>query len=224
MELRFPSGGNLLAAHLARPPMRADAVDAPAVVLAHGYPSEVSATAVASSALPELADRLAGGDGLAGHGPGLPRVRRLGGQLLAGRLARRPRRRGPLPAGQRTRHGRVAGRLRHGRRARAVCGGRRPRRSEASQPSVRPPTSTTGRRIPSGCSSTRGRSASSRTQRSPPMSTPGPASSASCERWPARRRSPHARSSSSTGATTTSFPCSTRASWSTPTATPSSAS
>ena len=59
MELRFPSGGNLLAAHLARPPMRADTVAAPAVVLAHGYPSEVSATAVAASALPELADRLA---------------------------------------------------------------------------------------------------------------------------------------------------------------------
>ena len=59
MELRFPSGGNLLAAHLARPPMRADAVAAPAVVLAHGYPSDVSATAVAASALPELADRLA---------------------------------------------------------------------------------------------------------------------------------------------------------------------
>ena len=59
VELRFPSGGNLLAAHLARPPMRADAVAAPAVVLAHGYPSDVSATAVAASALPELADRLA---------------------------------------------------------------------------------------------------------------------------------------------------------------------
>jgi pimeloyl-ACP methyl ester carboxylesterase len=59
VELRFPSGGNLLAAHLARPPMRADAVEAPAVILAHGYPSDVSATAVAASALPELADRLA---------------------------------------------------------------------------------------------------------------------------------------------------------------------
>jgi uncharacterized protein len=59
VELRFPSGGNLLAAHLARPPMRADSVLAPAVVLAHGYPSDVSATAVAATALPELADRLA---------------------------------------------------------------------------------------------------------------------------------------------------------------------
>jgi putative redox protein len=59
VELRFPSGGNLLAAHLARPPMRADAAAVPAVVLAHGYPSEVSATAVAAAALPELADRLA---------------------------------------------------------------------------------------------------------------------------------------------------------------------
>lgn len=59
MELRFPSAGGLLDAHLARPPMRADSVASPAVVLAHGYPSEVSATAVAASALPELADRLA---------------------------------------------------------------------------------------------------------------------------------------------------------------------
>ncbi len=59
MEHRFPSGGHLLAAHLARPPMRADTVAVPAVVLAHGYPSDVSATSVAASALPELADRLA---------------------------------------------------------------------------------------------------------------------------------------------------------------------
>jgi pimeloyl-ACP methyl ester carboxylesterase len=59
VELRFASGGHLLVAHLARPPMRADAVSTPAVVLAHGYPSDVSATAVAASALPELADRLA---------------------------------------------------------------------------------------------------------------------------------------------------------------------
>jgi pimeloyl-ACP methyl ester carboxylesterase len=59
MEHHFPSGGNLLVAHVARPPMRADVIATPAVVLAHGYPSEVSATAVAAAALPELADRLA---------------------------------------------------------------------------------------------------------------------------------------------------------------------
>ncbi|MEQ1787029.1 MAG: alpha/beta fold hydrolase [Acidimicrobiales bacterium] len=59
MEHRFPSGGNLLAAHLARPKMRADATTVPSVVLAHGYPSDVSAAAVAGSALPELADRMA---------------------------------------------------------------------------------------------------------------------------------------------------------------------
>jgi len=58
VEHRFPSSGNLLAAHLARPKMRADVTQVPSVVLAHGYPSEVSATA--ASALPELADRLAG--------------------------------------------------------------------------------------------------------------------------------------------------------------------
>jgi putative redox protein len=39
--------------------MRADVSSVPAVVLAHGYPSDVSAAAVASSALPELADRIA---------------------------------------------------------------------------------------------------------------------------------------------------------------------
>lgn len=59
MEHRFPSGGNLLAAHLARPPMRADVTKVPAVVLAHGYPSDVTAAAVAASSLPELADRIA---------------------------------------------------------------------------------------------------------------------------------------------------------------------
>ena len=59
MDHRFPSGGNLLAAHLVRPPMRADVTQVPAVVLAHGYPSDVNARAVAASALPELADRIA---------------------------------------------------------------------------------------------------------------------------------------------------------------------
>lgn len=56
---RFPSDGNLLAAHLVRPPMRADVTNVPAVILAHGYPSDVNAQSVASSALPELADRIA---------------------------------------------------------------------------------------------------------------------------------------------------------------------
>ena len=70
MEHRFPSGGNLLAAHLARPPMRADVTKVPAVVLAHGYPSDVNAAAQwPPSALPELADRIARGDGLDGAGP-----------------------------------------------------------------------------------------------------------------------------------------------------------
>lgn len=59
MDHRFPSEGNLLAAHLVRPPMRADVTNVPAVVLAHGYPSDVNAASVASSALPELADRIA---------------------------------------------------------------------------------------------------------------------------------------------------------------------
>jgi putative redox protein len=39
--------------------MRADVTNVPAVILAHGYPSDVTALSVASSALPELADRIA---------------------------------------------------------------------------------------------------------------------------------------------------------------------
>jgi pimeloyl-ACP methyl ester carboxylesterase len=58
VEHRFGSGGNLLAAHLARPPVRADVTHTPAVVLSHGYPSDVQA-AQAAAALPELADRIA---------------------------------------------------------------------------------------------------------------------------------------------------------------------
>jgi putative redox protein len=59
LEHRFGSGGNLLAAHLARPPLRADLTRVPAVVLAHGYPSDVQGADQAAAALPELADRLA---------------------------------------------------------------------------------------------------------------------------------------------------------------------
>ena len=59
VEDRFPSSGHLLVAHLARPPARADVTRVPAVVLAHGYPSDTSATPVAAAALPELADRIA---------------------------------------------------------------------------------------------------------------------------------------------------------------------
>src|SRR5690606_21119373 len=51
--------GNTLAAHLARPPLRADVTQTPAVVLAHGYPSDVNHADVAAAALPELADRIA---------------------------------------------------------------------------------------------------------------------------------------------------------------------
>ena len=58
MDHRFGSGGNLLAAHLARPPVRADATHVPAVVLAHGYPSDVQGADQAAAALPELADRI----------------------------------------------------------------------------------------------------------------------------------------------------------------------
>jgi putative redox protein len=60
VEHRFGSGGNLLAAHLARPGMRADVTQVPAVVLAHGYPTDEHATTNAAAALPELGDRIAG--------------------------------------------------------------------------------------------------------------------------------------------------------------------
>jgi uncharacterized protein len=59
VEHRFPSGGYLLAAHLARPPVRADVTSMPAVVLAHGYPSGSGTAALAAHSMPELADRLA---------------------------------------------------------------------------------------------------------------------------------------------------------------------
>jgi putative redox protein len=59
LEVHFASGGNLLAAHLARPPVRADVTSVPAVVLAHGYPSDVQSAEQAAAALPELADRMA---------------------------------------------------------------------------------------------------------------------------------------------------------------------
>lgn len=59
MEQRVRSHGLLLAAHLARPPARADVTSSPAVILVHGYPSDVKAASAAASALPELADRIA---------------------------------------------------------------------------------------------------------------------------------------------------------------------
>ncbi|MDQ2649158.1 MAG: hypothetical protein M3Z03_06360 [Actinomycetota bacterium] len=59
MEHNFASGGNLLSAHLARPPGRADVTSVPAVVLTHGYPSDVQSAEQAAAALPELADRMA---------------------------------------------------------------------------------------------------------------------------------------------------------------------
>jgi putative redox protein len=59
VEHRFGSGGNLLAAHLARPRVRADVTQVPAVVLAHGYPTDEHATTHAAAALPELGDRIA---------------------------------------------------------------------------------------------------------------------------------------------------------------------
>jgi putative redox protein len=59
MEHRLASGGDVIAAHLARPRARADVTAVPAVVLAHGYPSGVGAASSAPATLPELADRIA---------------------------------------------------------------------------------------------------------------------------------------------------------------------
>jgi len=59
VEHRFPSDGNLLTGQLCEPPSRADTSRVPAVVLAHGYPTGLSSAAIASTALPELADRIA---------------------------------------------------------------------------------------------------------------------------------------------------------------------
>ena len=59
METRFPAGGQLIAAHLAQPPMRADVTTMPAVVLAHGYPSGTGSAGKAALSMPELADRIA---------------------------------------------------------------------------------------------------------------------------------------------------------------------
>jgi uncharacterized protein len=58
VEQRIKSDGNLLAAHLARPPGRPSG-PLPAVVLCHGYPSAATA-ATAPETMPELADRIAG--------------------------------------------------------------------------------------------------------------------------------------------------------------------
>lgn len=59
MAHRFPSHGNQLAAHIARPPARADLNRFPAVVLVHGYPSDRNTAVITATALPELADRIA---------------------------------------------------------------------------------------------------------------------------------------------------------------------
>jgi uncharacterized protein len=59
VEQRFPSGGELVAGHLARPPTRADVTTVPAIVLAHGYPSGSATAGEAAHTMPELADRIA---------------------------------------------------------------------------------------------------------------------------------------------------------------------
>jgi uncharacterized protein len=59
VQHRFPSDGQLLTAHLSRPPVRADVTSVPAVVIAHGYPSGTNTAALAAHSMPELGDRIA---------------------------------------------------------------------------------------------------------------------------------------------------------------------
>ncbi len=58
-DLRFPSGGLLLAGHLAVPASRPKGSPAPGLVITHGFPSGVNGASVAASSFPEMADRIA---------------------------------------------------------------------------------------------------------------------------------------------------------------------
>ena len=58
MEHLFTSGGHRIAAHLAQPPARADVSTVPAIVVAHGYPSDVGSAPAAAHSMIELADRI----------------------------------------------------------------------------------------------------------------------------------------------------------------------
>jgi putative redox protein len=58
-DLRFPSGGLLLAAHIAVPPSRPKGSRAPGLVLTHGFPGGVRGAATTAMSFPELADRIA---------------------------------------------------------------------------------------------------------------------------------------------------------------------
>ena len=119
------------------PPMRADVTSVPSVVLAHGYPSDVARPRPRPLGAPRAGRPDRHRDGVAGHGAGLPGLRRVRGQLLAGRVARRPPRGGRPPAAKEQVSGvwlvgfGTGGALCHLRRRRRpdVRGGRRPRRA-----------------------------------------------------------------------------------------------
>ena len=224
VEVRFPSSGNLLAAHLARPKMRADVTSVPSVVLAHGYPSDVSAAAVAASALPELADRLAAEMGwlamaLAFRGCGGSE----GSFSLGGWLEDLHAAVDHLRANEQVSGVWLVGFGTGG--ALAIC-------AAADDPQVRGVASLGApgrlRRLgvaPQAPARARPRGGDDRRGRpSRRTSTTGPASSGTCERCRAPAASRPARCSSCTAATTTSSRCSTPGSSSTPTAPPSSGS
>lgn len=59
MDARIASGGETLAAHIARPMASAAQRRFPALVLAHGFPHGAHGAATAANTYPELADRLA---------------------------------------------------------------------------------------------------------------------------------------------------------------------
>lgn len=59
LEHTFPSGGLTLRAHIARPSTGRTNVDAPAVILLHGFPTGVHGAPAATASYPELGDRIA---------------------------------------------------------------------------------------------------------------------------------------------------------------------
>ena len=158
MEHRFGSGGNLLAGHLARPPVRADVSQVPAVILAHGYPSDVHSASEAAAALPELADRIAAEMGWLAFVVGLRGCAGSEGSFsLAGWLADLQAAVAHLRTTEAVSGVWIAGFGTGG--ALAICAAAgQPRRSRASPPWARPPTSTTGPPTPAACSSTPGTS------------------------------------------------------------------
>ncbi len=106
----------------------------PAVVIAHGYPSDVTAAAVAASAMPELADRIAAEMGWLAMAVAFRGCGGSEGSFSLGGLAGRPASGRRPPARPFGGGGRVAGRVRHRRGAGALRRRRRSRRAGRGRP------------------------------------------------------------------------------------------